>query len=556
MALALAVGQATHPGPKPRNEDALACVTPEAELLTSKGALFVLADGVSSCNDGRLAAQSTVRAVTADYYATPETWEVGTALDRLLTAHNRWLRSQGQTLVATLTALVLRGRRFTVAHVGDCRLYRLSDGQLTCLTTDHVWDEPTMRHVLKRAMGLDEHVMADFCEGDVAEGDAFLLLSDGVWSLLPEKRLGEVLWLHLDPQRAAQVLVDEAIAAGAGDNLSAIVVRVEHLPAANLGDELARGAGQPLPPRLKPGQVFDGLTVEKVLNDSPSGLAYRVADAAGRRWVMKTLPPTLDGDSEAEQALLVEEWLQKRLTAHYFAEVKPLPARQYLYYLLRWYPGATLAERRLREGGSISPSEAVKVGLRLTRALAALHRLNIVHRDVKPENVHIDNEDRLRLLDLGVAHCPGLTVDKNGVLPGTPSYMAPELFDGASASVQSDLYAAGVTLYWLLTGHFPYGEVEAFQRPRFGTPELPTRYRPDLPLWLENVLLKAVERDPVRRFETAEELLLALEKGDAHSLTVRRRVPWAERAPLRLWRAIALVSLLLNLVLVYLLLIF
>nr|WP_294863706.1 bifunctional protein-serine/threonine kinase/phosphatase [uncultured Pseudogulbenkiania sp.] len=555
MSLALTVGHATDAGPKPRNEDALACVTPEAGLLTSKGALFVLADGVSSCADGKLAAQSSVRAVAADYYATPETWEVGTALDRLLTAHNRWLRSQGKTLVATLTALVLRGRRFTVAHVGDSRLYRLTGGRLFCLTTDHVWDEPSMRHVLKRAMGLDEHVMADFLDGDVAEGDVFLLVSDGVWGPLPDKRLDEVLRLHVDPQRAAQVLVEEAIAAGSGDNLSAIVLRVDGLPSANLGDELARGAFQSLPPRLKPGQEFDGLTVEAVLNDAPSGLAYRVLDSGGKRWVMKTLPPTLAGDSQAEQALLVEEWLQKRLTAHYFAEVKPLPARQHLYYLLRWYAGENLAERRRREGGSIGPSEVVKIGLRLTRALAALHRLNIVHRDVKPENIHIDHDDKLRLLDLGVAYCPGLTVDRDGAVPGTPSYMAPELFEGASANVRTDLYAAGVTLYWLLTGHYPYGEVEPFQHPRFGTPELPTRYRPDLPLWLENVLLKAVERDPARRFETAEELQLALEKGDAQPVSVRRRVPWAERAPLKLWRAIALVSLLLNLVLVYLLLV-
>ncbi len=548
MTLTLTIGSASSAGKAERNEDALACVTPDAAQLLGKGALFALADGVSGCADGRLAATSSVRAVAADYYATPETWEVATALDRLLNAHNRWLRAQGKPLLAALTTLVLRGRRFTVAHVGDCRLYRLSAGRLARLTVEHVWEEATMRHVLKRALGLDEHLVVDFCDGDSAEGDVFLLASDGVWTSLPDVHIGELLRNQPEPQHACDALLAAALEAGARDNLSALVVRVDGLPAANLGDELARGNCLPLPPRLRPGQRFEALQIETVLADSPGSLAYRVRDDHGLAWVMKTLPPTLEGDADAAQALLVEEWLQKRLSPPHFAEVKAGVARQHLYYLLRWYEGEALTNRRQRSE-PMSADEGVAIGLRLARALGQLHRLNIVHRDIKPDNLHWGADGKLRLLDLGVAHCPGLT--HRPFTPGTPSYMAPELFAGAEASPQSDLYAAGVTLYWLLTGRFPYGEVEAFQRPQFGAPTLPSRYRPDLPGWLESVLLKAIDKDPARRFETAEELLLALEHGEARPLSVRRHTPWAERAPLRVWRGVALGSLGLNLLFLY-----
>jgi hypothetical protein len=98
-----------------------------------------------------------------------------------LLAQNRWLRAQGngQPLLTTLSALVLRGRRFTLAHVGDCRVYRWHEGQLHCLSEDHVWDQPGMQHVLKRALGLDQHLLVDYLDGELHHGERFLLLSDG-----------------------------------------------------------------------------------------------------------------------------------------------------------------------------------------------------------------------------------------------------------------------------------------------------------------------------------------------------------------------------------------
>ena len=120
--------------------------------------------------------------------------------------------------------------------------------------------------------------------------------------------------------------------------------------------------------------------------------------------------------------------------------------------------------------------------------------------------------------------------------------------------LQLALFATGVTLYHLLTRKYPYGEIEPFQHPRFGDPLPPTRYRPDIPGWLESILLKAVARDPKLRFETSEEFLLALERGERRPLVMPLRTPLAARDAARLWQSIATVAVVINLLLLYVIL--
>ncbi|MCU9948850.1 bifunctional protein-serine/threonine kinase/phosphatase [Pseudomonas sp. PDM13] len=552
MGLQLSFGEASAIGPRSENQDALRVVTPAPALAASKGYLFALADGVSQCADGGLAARATLQALALDYYATPETWAVAQSLDRLLLAHNRWLQANGggQPLLTTLTALVLRGRRFTLAHVGDCRAYRWRAGQLDRLSEDHVWDQPGMQHVLKRALGLDQHLVVDYLDGELQEDEHFLLVSDGIWAVLGDAGILRILQDEPEPEAASRALVAAAHLAGGQDNASALLVRVDGLPPSGLADALAQLEDWPLPPELRPGQLFEGWWVQGLLAESRQSLLYRVLDDAGQPWLLKTLPPARHDEPTAGPALLQEEWFLRRVAGRYFAEVHPLPQRQHLYYLQREYPGQTLAER-LRQAGPLALTEWLDLAPRLIRALGMLHRRNILHRDIKPENLLLGEDGELRLLDFGLAYCPGLSQDEAHSLPGTPSYIAPEAFDGAQPSAQQDIYGAGVTLYQLLTGHYPFGEIEAFQHPRFGTPTPASRYRPDLPAWLDECLGRALASDPGHRFETAEEWLLALEQGERKALASKPR-PLLEREPLKVWRGIALLSLLANLALLVL----
>lgn len=551
MPLTLSIGEATATGPRPENQDALRSVTPAPALALSKGHLFALADGVSHCADGGLAARSTVQALAMDYYSTPETWPIAQSLDRLLLAQNRWLQAgaQGQPLLTTLTALVLRGHRYTLAHVGDCRAYHLRGQTLSCLTEDHVWQQPGMQHVLTRALGLEAHLIVDFHEGDLQIGDCFLLVSDGVWACLGDAAIRRILLDEANPMSAAHALIQAAHLAGSQDNASALLVRVDALPDKPLADALAEVAGWPVPPRLKEGQMFEGWQVEQRLAISQQSWLYRVRDGAGRSWLLKTLAPGQQGDTQAMQALLMEEWFLRRVAGRAFVELHPLPQRQHLYYVQREYPGRTLAIQ-FKQAGPFPLGEWLDTATRLLRALGQLHRRNILHRDIKPENLHRGDDGELRLLDFGLAYCPGLSHECEGAVPGTPSYLAPETFEGAAPGPQQDLFAVGVTLYYLLTGHYPYGEIEAFQRPLFQQPERVLRYRHDVPLWLNDWLLRGVAVDPAQRFETAEEALLLLEQGERQPALPPKAL--LEREPLKFWRTVACVSLLINLAVVLL----
>ncbi|WP_367372269.1 protein kinase domain-containing protein [Pseudomonas lini] len=553
MSLQLSFAEHSAIGPREENQDALRLVTPAPALAASKGYLFAIADGVSQCADGGLAARSTLQALALDYYATPETWGVAQALDRLLLAQNRWLQANGggQPLLTTVSALVMRGRRFTLAHVGDCRVYRWHADTLQRVSEDHVWDQPGMQHVLKRALGLDQHLVLDFLDGELRLNESFVLLSDGIWAVLGDTAIAGILRDQPDLNSAAQTLVSAAHLAGSQDNASALLVRVDALGETSIGDALIHLQQWPLPPALKPGQTFEGWQVEGILGQSQQSLLYRVRDAQQQPWLLKTLPGALRDDHQAGQALLSEEWFLKRVAGRHFPEVHAASQRQHLYYVMREYSGSTLAELHERVA-TLPLAQWLDLAERLLRAIGILHRRQILHRDIKPENLLLGDDGELRLLDFGLAYCPGLSEDQACALPGTPSYIAPEAFRGDAPTPQQDLYAVGVTLYYLLTGHYPYGEIEAFQRPRFGVPVSASRYRPDLPEWIAQSLERAVAAAPDQRFETAEEWLLLLEQGERRSLSVRPR-PLLEREPLKVWRTLALVSLLVNLVLLFLL---
>ncbi len=564
MALQFDIGQSSVTGPRERNEDYVGVITPVNEQLSIKGALIAVADGVSGNAGGGEASEMTVRTVTSDYYATPDTWEPLVALDKVLTAANRWLIAQANAnrdmagMATTLSMLLLRGQRYYSAHVGDTRIYLLRDGALKLLTTDHVWDRPDMRHVLKRAVGLDQHLAVDFGEGQLQIGDVFALMSDGVWETLGEQNIHKTLGLYDNPQMICDHLTKLALEKGSQDNSTAVAIKITQLGEDTLSELLAGGKHLSVPDtKLNIGETIDDFEVVELLHESRASLLYKVRHTQTKQlFVLKTLQPLLATDIDSCNGLLNEEWLAKRVVSQYVPQVFPLSIekRSKLYYIMSWHEGATL-QQRLDSGHHFTVAGTGKIGVDIMRGIGALHRLNIVHRDIKPANVHLASDQRLRILDLGVALSSGVGKIEAMQNPGTPSFMAPELFDGGAASPQSDIYAAGVTLYHLLTRKYPYGEIEPFQRPKFGMPIPPTRYRPDVSHWLENIILKAIAHDAKNRFETAEEMMIALEHGELKPILAPARTPLIARARFVKWQWIAIFSLIVNFMLLYLLIV-
>lgn len=235
--LGLRVGCASGTSPGKINEDFHGIAPAQGAGAGTHGVAVALADGIGGDGAGRQAAEIAVRTLLADYPATPRTWPVTKALDRLLWAVNEWLHSQGRRrregegFIATLSALVFRDGHYHLAHVGDTRVYRRRGPVLEQLTTDHVWPRHDMRHVPKRALGLDSHLVVDYAEGELLKGDVFLIVSDGVWEVLGDSRLHEVMVSDREPQAVADALVSDALSRQARymgrNDATAIVVRVD-----------------------------------------------------------------------------------------------------------------------------------------------------------------------------------------------------------------------------------------------------------------------------------------------------------------------------------------
>jgi serine/threonine protein kinase len=211
------------------------------------------------------------------------------------------------------------------------------------------------------------------------------------------------------------------------------------------------------------------------------------------------------------------------------------PERQTaLYGVQPLLEGEAMAERMAR--GLPSLKAGIEAAIGLTRAVAALHRLEVVHRDIKPDNVMLLTDGGLKLIDLGVARLPRVEDFRPDEIPGTPGYMAPEQFAGNAGDALTDQFALGVTLYRWFTGKWPYGEQEVFQRPRFGRAVAPSQYRPEIPSWLDDAILTAIQPDAAVRFGDVIELLRALEGGGAREVGPRRKLPLAARYPERFWQ--------------------
>lgn len=559
MTLKFIIGESSVTGPRERNEDYMGSVTPPETQLAIKGALLAVADGVSGNSGGREAAEMTVRTILADYYATPDTWLPHASLDKVIQAANRWVLAQAAAnkdlagMATTLSMLLLKGQRYVISHIGDTRIYRLRNKVLEQLTIDHVWDRPDMRHVLKRAVGLDKNLTVDFSEGQLQAGDVFAIMSDGVWEPLGEQEIHRTMMLFDSPQLMSDHLTQSALEKGGADNATALIVRIDAIGTDNLNDLLSDAQNLTVPPKFKVGEKIDGFEVLNILHDSRASILYKVRHQNGQIFVLKTLQPLLANDKDSCQALLNEEWLAKRVVSQCVPQILPLSIeqRKHLYYVMTWHEGSTL-QQRIDHGHHFTINGVAKIGADLMRGLSMLHRLNIIHRDIKPANIHIGSDQRLRILDLGVALNTTVSTPETMDNPGTPSFMAPELFNNATASNATDVYAAGVTMYYLLTRKYPYGEIEPFQSPRFGEPVRPTRYRPEIPSWLENIILKAIARDIDKRFETADEMLLALEHGELKPIAIQR-TPLIARARLMKWQWLAIFSIMLNFLLMYLL---
>jgi hypothetical protein len=448
-------------------------------------------------------------------------------------------------LGCTFTALVLRGRVAHLLHVGDTRAYRMSGSRLTCLTTDHVRQEGEGRsHTLTRALGVEAEVRLDYATQPVALHDRFLLCSDGVHGFLTEPSLAEILRERSAPDGTARALVAAALAAGSTDNCTALVLDVVALPATGSADISAAIMRLPIIPVPVAGESIDGFVLKALISDGRySRLLGAEDEVEGGSVALKFPKPQIASVDAYHAAFVREAWVGARVHNPGIGRVIELPpGRQTcLYTVMPLYQGELL-ERRLSRSPSLGLEEGRNITITLARAVAALHRAGIVHRDIKPDNVILEGGGSLKLIDLGVVRVPGLEEFPPEHIPGTLAYMAPEMSEGEPGNEATDIYALGVTMFRAFTGEYPYANADAVSPPRRSRPLDFSTLRPDLPAWLKAALERAIATDPARRYRDMGEFALEMEAGPTRAPGgLGRPRTLYERAPVRVWQGIAAV---------------
>ena len=550
--LQASLGFDTQTGKRPDNQDYVAAVLGSRSQIAARGIVAAVADGVGGHKGGRQAAELAVRSFLDAYWALPETLSVQRSAARALDAINSWVHAIGRTapdlegMASTFTALVLRRRRGHIVHIGDSRLYRLGDGGLECLTKDHVLGKGDQSHVLTRALGLEDAVRFDHIIIALRLHDRFLLCSDGVHGSLRERDIRQLLEIRAAPEETARLIVTAALDAGSGDNVTALVLDITDLPPADQAEIASMTDVLPIMEAPASQDVVDGYELAEVLSDGHYSRLFRATDTrSGAEVAVKFPKPKVAVETTYRLAFLREAFVASRVRSPWLGGIiEAVPGRQTrLYSVMPYYRGETL-EQRLKRGPSLMLAEGISIATRLSRAVVTLHRAGIIHRDIKPDNVILEQGGGLRLVDLGVARVPQLEDFPPEDIPGTPSFMAPELFAGAAGDELSDQYALAVTVFRLYAGAYPYGEIEPFSRPRFGKPAALARYRADLPAWLDNVLARALSVNPAERFSDVIEFAQQLENGAASPVATRRPAPLYARNPLRFWQSLSALLLL------------
>ena len=549
-------------GAKPGNEDACGAVVPPEPLRTTKGVAAVIADGVSGSEAGKEASEACVQGFLSDYLSTPESWSVKTSGEKVLTALNRWLHGQGHQLygtprgmVTTLSVLVIKSSCAHLFHIGDTRIYRLRDHNLERLTRDHRTWVGGDKHYLSRAMGIELHVDIDYRTLPVEQGDIFLLTTDGVHDFITtEELLQSIRRYPEDLQRACTDIVSIALKNGSDDNLSCQIVRVDRLPGEDQDAFYQKLTELPFPPPLEPGMKLDGYRILRQLHASKRTELYLALDEeTGEQVVLKAPSVNYSDDPAFIELFLHEEWVGKRIhSPHVLKVVEQKRPRRFLYYLTEHVEGQTLRQW-MRDHPRPALSEVRDIVEQIAQGLRAFHRMEMIHQDLKPENIMIDRYGTAKIIDFGSTKIAGIEeiatpIERTGLL-GTVNYTAPEYLRGERGSNRSDIFSLGVIAYEMLTGGLPYGE-GMNQRKLNRLDYTPaTRFNPEIAPWVDGALKKAVDPEPARRYTKLSEFVYDLSHPNPALVSTAPK-PLLERNPVAFWKGVAVILLLVNIALI------
>ncbi|GGD63542.1 bifunctional protein-serine/threonine kinase/phosphatase [Croceicoccus mobilis] len=555
--LRVSIGQYSDAGAKPENQDFHGALMPDAGQSAMKGVVLALADGISSSRVSAEAARTAVTSFLADYPSTSDAWSVKTAGMRVIAATNRWLHDANRNagiydadagMACTFSALVLKGRHAHLFHIGDSRIQRLTGISLELLTRDHVKRLSASESYLERALGIGEEVVADYARVPLEVGQVWLITSDGVHDHVDGRTVAEAIAASETLDDAARMIAQAALANGSADNLTCQIVRIDALPERDAALEEAMGpetALLPLPALPKAGDVLDGFTILRGLHSSARSHVYLAKAPDGSAVAIKIPTREMAEDEAYLKRFVLEEWIARRISSPHVLKAAPAPEkRTALYCVTRHVKGRTLRQW-MHDHPRCTPDDMRGIVEQIARGLRAFHRKDMLHQDIRPENIMIDEAGTVLIIDFGSTSVAGVeeaAPGTAGLMPGTFQYTAPEYLSGDPVGWRSDLYALGVIAYEMLTGELPYGTQVAKIRSRRDQRAL--RYRAArgednaVPAWLDEALRKAVHPDPLKRHDALSEFLADLRRPPK-DWARRQQRPLLERDPVRFWQIVS-----------------
>ena len=557
--LKISTGQYSDKGLKAVNQDFHGAMLPQEPQLSLKGVTLALADGISSSDVSQEASETAVKSFLEDYYCTSDAWSVRRSGERVLESINGWLFSQTQRTeyrfnkdkgyVCTLSAAVFKASTLHVFHIGDSRIYRLRGEGMESLTKDHrVWVSEDKSY-LSRALGINIELELDYQAFSLREGDIYLLCTDGVYEFSETPFILHTLQDNADDlDKASELIVNEALKNGSDDNLTLQIARVDQLPR-QLDSTLKRQVEElALPPVLQAREAFDGYLILRELHANSRSRVYLAEEPeTNARVVLKTPSVDLSDDPVYLERFLMEEWVARRISsAHVMKAGLQSRKRNYLYTVTEYIEGQTLAQW-LIDNPAPDLERARNIIEQIAKGLQAMHRKEILHQDLRPENVMIDNNGTVKIIDFGAVRIAGIVEAENTLeqpdMPGTALYMAPEYFVGDVISNRSDLFSLAVIAYRMLSGRYPYGTQVAKCTTASAQRKLAYQSVLDeekaIPAWIDATLERALQPNPYKRYAELSEFIFELRQPGATFLN-RTRPPLIERNPVVFWQGVSL----------------
>jgi serine/threonine protein phosphatase PrpC len=558
--LQVSSGQCTSAGRKTVNQDFHGLLIPAEPQLHTKGIAVAIADGISSSQVSQIASETAVKTFLNDYYCTSDAWSVKTSVLKVLAASNAWLYAQTQNspyrldkdkgYLCTFSAIIFKSNTAYVFHCGDARVYRVLGDSLELLTQDHRRVVSEDISYLSRALGMQSRLEMDYLDLAIEPGDTYVLATDGVYEYVSDKTVVQAINANEgDLDALAAHLINEALKAGSSDNLTLQIVRIDDVPDKQRDEVRQLLETLSPPPILAPRIAFEGYTIIRELYISSRSHVFLASDTlTGENVVIKTPSTETRGNREHLETMLLEDWIGRRIdSVNVLRSIAPHSSQRYIYTVTEFIEGKSLSQWML-DNPSPAMNEVRSIIEQIANGLRAIHRLEIVHQDIRPQNIMIDSTGSVKIIDFGAAKVAGLaeTYRRNQGVVGTVQYSAPEYFLGFEGSSRSDLFSLGIIVYQMLSGELPYGNEVSRASTRQAQARLIYKplssLRPDLPGWIDYAIHQAVQLQPEKRYQDVSEFFYELKNPNSRYLN-KQKPPIIQRNPVLFWQAVSVVLL-------------